>query len=226
MVQQLPNSSGGKSEWSTLPGIQGKYIRCFVRLFKLYKNLCPLEPKRNAFYLKPLKKTSWDRWFSADLVGHNVLSKTVSRLCIEAGITGFKTNHSLRDSAATQLFEEGLDKQLIMEWAGHKSIDGVCTYKRTLEKQCQEVSDILNKSKKLAQTPLEILSQWLFNLYSHKNYLIQHQYSQQHNSHMRTVFNIPPLWLICLVHLTSIPAGQLLSTLTQRAVTRIGYIPS
>jgi len=131
--------------------------RCFVRLFKLYKSLCPPEPKRNAFYLKPLKKTSRDRWFSADPVGHNVLSKTVSRLCIEAGITGFKTNHSLRVSAATRLFETGLDEQLIMERTGHKSTDGVRTYKRTSEIQRQEVSDILNKSKRACTNPSRII---------------------------------------------------------------------
>ena len=30
--------------------------RCFVRLFSLYKSHCPADPKRNSFYLQPLKK--------------------------------------------------------------------------------------------------------------------------------------------------------------------------
>ena len=53
----------------------------------------------------------------------------------EAGIIGYKTNHSLRATAAIKLYQSGVDEQLIMERTGHRSLDGVRSYKRTSRKQ-------------------------------------------------------------------------------------------
>ena len=68
---------------------------------------------------------------------------TVSRICKAAGITGYKTNHSLRVTTATRLFQNGVDEQLIMACTGHRSL-GVRTYKRVGDDQKQAVSNILN----------------------------------------------------------------------------------
>ena len=123
--------------------------RCFVRLFSLFTSLCPAEPKRNSFYLKPLKKPTTHCWYSREPLGHNKLSQVVSEMCKEAGIVGYYTNHSLRATSATRLFNAGADEQLIMERTGHRSIDGVRSYKRTSENQQQEISDILSLSASL-----------------------------------------------------------------------------
>ena len=53
-------------------------------------------------------------WYSKQPVGHNTLTNTVRRLCNEAGIEFFFTNHSLRTTAATRLYDAGVDEQLIM----------------------------------------------------------------------------------------------------------------
>ena len=58
-------------------------------------------------------------------------------MCTAASISGFKTNHSLR------VFQTG-DKQLIMKRTGHRSIDGVRTYKRCSRQQEQNISSTLN----------------------------------------------------------------------------------
>ena len=68
----------------------------------------------------------------------------MSRVCSLAGIDGFKTNHSLRVTAATRLFQAGVDEQLIMKRTGHRSIDGVRTYKRVSQQQEENLSSILN----------------------------------------------------------------------------------
>ena len=45
----------------------------------------------------------------------HTLANTVKRLCEKGGIRGYKTNHSLRVTTATHLFQSGADEQLIME---------------------------------------------------------------------------------------------------------------
>ena len=85
-------------------------------------------------------------WYSKMAVGHNTLAKTVSRLCNSADISGFKTNHSLRVTTATRLFHSGADEQLIMSHTGHRSIDGVRSYKRENETQKRSLSSVLNSA--------------------------------------------------------------------------------
>ena len=72
------------------------------------------------------------------------------RLCVckSAGIEGYKTNHSLRATAATRLYSSGVDEQLVMERTGHRSTEGIRSYKRTSSEQQQAVSDILNNVAK------------------------------------------------------------------------------
>ena len=79
-------------------------------------------------------------------VGYRTLMTTVNRLCKSASIDGYKTNHSLRVTAATRLFQQGVDEQLIMLRAGHRSIDGVRTYKRVSKDQQQVLSNVLNRT--------------------------------------------------------------------------------
>ena len=67
----------------------------------------------------------------------------MKRLCEQAGIKGYKTNHSLRVTAATRLFQSGMDEQLIMERTGHRSTDGVRAYKRSSLQQQALVSRVL-----------------------------------------------------------------------------------
>ena len=84
-------------------------------------------------------------------------------MCKKAGIAGFKTNHSLRATAATRLYKEGVDKQLIMERTGHHSIDGVRNYKRTATEQVVEISEILNNTKKMKSSTTSSLAKVSFN---------------------------------------------------------------
>ena len=83
-------------------------------------------------------------WYTKTPIGHNTLAKTVTRVCQAGGVPGFKTNHSLRVTTATRLFQRGVDEQLIMARTGHRSIEGVRTYKRISEQQVKDVSTVLN----------------------------------------------------------------------------------
>ncbi len=91
-------------------------------------------------------------------VGHNTLQLTVPRLCSSAGIEGYKTNHSLRVTAATRLYQAGVDEQLIMKRTGHRSIMSIRLatrlrlYKRVSDIQEQAVSAILQHDSSATST--------------------------------------------------------------------------
>ena len=99
--------------------------RYFVRLFKLYQEKCPANAPAHAFYLRPPTSPTFQCWYTKCALGHNTLSGTVARLCKLGGISGYKTNHSLRATATTRLYQSGVDEQMVMELTGHWSLKGV-----------------------------------------------------------------------------------------------------
>lgn len=118
--------------------------RCLVRLFKLYNSKCPEDRPDDAFYLRSLNKPKPDVWYQKSPVGHNTLSGTIPCLFKAAGIAGHFSNHSLRATSATRLFEAGLDEQLIMLCTGHSSNAVVRSYKHTTKQLQEKTSEILN----------------------------------------------------------------------------------
>ncbi len=105
-----------------------------MRLFLKYTSLLPVQGKSEALYKYPLsdKKLTGKTWYADKPVGVNSLKKIVSTLAKEAGLVGHFTNHSLRATAATRMFNGGVDEQVIKEITGHKS-DSVRAYKHTSE---------------------------------------------------------------------------------------------
>ena len=64
----------------------------------------------------------------------------------KAGLDGHFTNHSLRRSYATNLYDNGIPEQVIQETTGHRSVEGVRAYKRTSSAMRHKMSAILNQS--------------------------------------------------------------------------------
>ena len=74
-------------------------------------------------------------------------------MCAEADISGRKTNHSLRATAATEMFRQGVPKKVIQERTGHRSIEALRTYERVDDLQHKAVSSMLaNNPTKTAYT--------------------------------------------------------------------------
>ena len=103
--------------------------RCLVRLYQKYNSLCPHDRPDNAFYLTPLVIPRKDCWFKKVPLGHCKLSEVVPSLMRSAGISGYFTNHSLRVTAATRLYDATVDEDTIMQRTGHRSSQGVRMYK-------------------------------------------------------------------------------------------------
>ena len=58
-------------------------------------------------------------------IGVNKLRNFVKDVTKEAGIDGYFSNHSLHSTAATRLYQGGVEEQLITEITGHRSL-AVC----------------------------------------------------------------------------------------------------
>ena len=114
--------------------------RCFVFLFKQYRQLCPGDPVASAFYLQPSCSPSDTCLFTRQPLGHSTLGGTVARLCKQADIDAYKTNHSPQATATAKLYHYGVEEQLI-EKTGHHSLEGVRLYKHTSDQQWQAVSN-------------------------------------------------------------------------------------
>ena len=92
--------------------------------------------------MKSKQKVNPIQWYSEQVIGSNTLSKVVKRLLSDAKIDGYFTNHSLRRSCPTRLFQAGVEKKIIKEITGHHS-DALNLYEVTSEQQKKNVSEVL-----------------------------------------------------------------------------------
>ena len=118
-----------------------------VRLTKKYLSLCPKSyTKKKFFYLKSLDCKTPKQWYGQQVVGTQTLSKVVKELMQIAEIEGFFTNHSLRRTGGTCLFQAGVSRKLIKEATSHRS-DAVDAYQVTSDEQRKGLSEILSKGQ-------------------------------------------------------------------------------
>ena len=120
--------------------------RCVVQLFKKYMSFRPSDAPSDVFYLQPIEKPNGNTWYRNRPLGHNPLSQTVKKLVDKIGVNGFFTNHSLRRTCATRLYNKGIDEQQIMSVTGHRSVDGVRVYKQISCEQQQHMSKVIQPS--------------------------------------------------------------------------------
>ena len=80
----------------------------------------------------------------------------MKKLCERAGVKGYFTNHSFRRSCAMRLYHGGADEQEIMAITGHRSKDGVRTYKEISCNQEEKLSNMIQPgSEKLSDLVIE-----------------------------------------------------------------------
>ena len=119
--------------------------RYFMHIFQLYRQLCPKDAPSHAFYPKPSCFPTSICWYSKIPQGHSTLSLTVDHLCKLAGIKRYYTNHSLQAAINSRLYKCRVDEQLVMEHTGHRSHEGVRSYKRLIsDEQRETLSNLLN----------------------------------------------------------------------------------
>ena len=115
---------------------------CIVNLYLKYLSVRPEGLTTDDFYLRPLARPRGNVWYSSQPIGKNTLTKIVGEMAKKAGIEGKITNHSLRASSASRMYNNNVDEQLICKVTGHRS-NAVRSYKRTCDEQHQAISKIL-----------------------------------------------------------------------------------
>ena len=107
--------------------------RCHVYVLDLYLSKIPPSARaQDVFYLrpKPVDVDDDGPWYSSQRLGRNRISQLMKKICSGAGVQNRYTNHSLRATGATRLFQSGTPENVIMERSGHRSTDGVRQYER------------------------------------------------------------------------------------------------
>ena len=121
-------------------------MHCPVRLVEKYMNLCPavsVKMKKLNFYLRTLEKPTPVQWYGEQVVGLNTIRKVVGNLLKSANLDGFFTNHSLRHSGTSRLFQSGIDKKIIKEYTGHHS-NALHAYETNSNEQRKELSNVIS----------------------------------------------------------------------------------
>ncbi len=123
--------------------------RNVVNLFIQYTRLLPKNRKNPCLYKYALSasRRSCSQWYSNRPVRINQLKKVVKSLMSHGGLEGRYTNHSLRATCATRMFQAGIDEQLIKTFTGHKS-DSVRDYKRVNDSLLRHANNAVSSTGK------------------------------------------------------------------------------
>ena len=93
--------------------------------------------------MRALAKPKGEIWYYKKAVGRETLGNVVKKIMKKTGFEGHYTNHSLRRSSASRLYDAGMPEQVIQETTGHRSSDGVKAYKCTSSSLKRKASEIL-----------------------------------------------------------------------------------
>ena len=127
--------------------------RCYVYLLRLYLSKLPESAlQRDIFYMKPRDKqpaSASEPWYSNRPMGHNALESFLKDILKEAGIDHTnRSNHSLRATSISRMYQKQIPEKLIMERSGHLSTEGMMSYQRTTAAQQKAVCNALSKPEK------------------------------------------------------------------------------
>ena len=129
--------------------------RCPIYHFKKYLGLMPQSKSCKKLYLRCKKTPLPSTWFCDQPFGVNKLKSVVKEICKEAGLEGNFTNHSLRATCASKMYDRNIPEQMIKEVTGHKS-ECVRLYKRTSDELRKEASVMVSGGECSKQVKTDI----------------------------------------------------------------------
>ena len=129
---------------------------CLVAILDKYIPLLP--PETSYMYMRPLQKfpsNSSSPAYARQRVGINQLKKFLSNITTEAGFSGY-TNHSLRATAMSRMYNSGVPEKVIADRSGHRSINGLRAYEHPNEELYRRAEDtIVDPSKHFGEASVK-----------------------------------------------------------------------
>jgi len=123
---------------------------CLVFLLNFYLSKLPeFAFKEDILYCRAKQKAPADDespWYDPVPVGKNKLGNMVRDMCEDAQIP-HKTNHSLRATGTTTMFQSNVPENIIQKTTGHRSTSALRMYERISAEQHQAVSRVMMSSK-------------------------------------------------------------------------------
>ena len=122
--------------------------RCIVKMLDKYLSLLPADAPY--FYMRAYDEFRDEQAgpvFTRQRVGVNTLKNVLPSLSKESGIGMRYTNHSLRATAITRMFNYGVEEKIIAETSGHKSTKALRVYEHPSEQQMKQVTSVINQSE-------------------------------------------------------------------------------
>ena len=104
--------------------------KCPIAIFKKYCGLLPQSKSCKKLYLRCRKYPVPSVWYCDQPYGINKINANVKEICKEGGIMCNFTNHSLRATCVSRMYDQNVPEQIIKQVTGHRS-DCVRVNKRT-----------------------------------------------------------------------------------------------
>ena len=143
-----PGDINDTSTGKIIPIVATGNHNCHVNILNFYLSKVPknVRDRGGPFYLSPLPFTPTGQraWFFDDRLSLSKLKGLLKKMCKDAHVEGNFTNHSLRATGATLLFDAGVPEMIVQKRTGHRSLDALRTYERVTPRQELEVAKILS----------------------------------------------------------------------------------
>lgn len=137
------------------PAVPSLNNRCFVHQLDFYFSKLPKYAfEKDILFVRPKANkpsSSEVPWYESAAVGKNSLATMIREMCKEGGV-GKKTNHSLRASGTTAMFQNNVPERVIQSVTGHRSLEALRSYERVSMAQHTEVSNIMMNNAVHCQT--------------------------------------------------------------------------
>ncbi len=104
----------------------------------------------NTLFFRPLENVATHQLYVTSVysgsqpIGKYAIDHKLSRICALAGVEGRITNHSLRATSATEMYEMGVPEKVIQERNGHHSLEALRVYGSSNAHQQEAVSNALS----------------------------------------------------------------------------------
>lgn len=103
--------------------------RCLVKLLDTYIQLLPADSTH--LYMRPRSTFPLEPAYCRQRVGINTIKKFVAEITTALGDDSGYTNHCLRATSVSRMYNAGIPEKMISEKSGHRSIEGLCAYEHT-----------------------------------------------------------------------------------------------